>query len=79
MNPLSSPSPDGFPAGFFQDHWSIVGQDIYEAVLAALNHNIWNNNINEIFIVLIPKTKNPTQVTEFRPISLCNVTYTHHA
>ena len=30
-------------------------------------------NFNETHIVLIPKTKNPTRVTQYRPISLCNV------
>ncbi|XP_059638642.1 uncharacterized protein LOC132280905 [Cornus florida] len=35
-------------------------------MLRSLNHTI---------IILIPKVKNPTHVTHFRPISLCNVVY----
>ena len=32
-------------------------------------------NEHETHICLIPKTKNPQKITEYHPISLCNVTY----
>ena len=32
-------------------------------------------NLNLMYIALIPKGKNPMSVSEFRPISLCNVLY----
>ena len=38
-------------------------------VLNVLNSNISMAEINRTNITLAPKTKNPTKMTEFRPIS----------
>jgi hypothetical protein len=44
-------------------------------VLAFLNDVIFQDEINHTYMALIPKVKIPTFITEFRPISLCNVIY----
>ena len=44
-------------------------------MLDFLNFGVSPPNFNYTHIVLIPKTKNPKRVTEYRPISLCNVVY----
>lgn len=44
-------------------------------VLDFLNHGISHPDFNKTHIVLIPKVKTPKKVTEYRPISLCNVVY----
>lgn len=49
--------------------------DITQAVLSSLNSDSLLKSINHTFITLIPKFQNPERVTEFRPISLCNVIY----
>jgi hypothetical protein len=36
---------------------------------------VFDNSINSTYIVLIPKVKNPSSITEYRLISLCNVLY----
>ena len=46
-----------------------------EAVLSCLNSGNLLKSINHTFITLIPKVSNPESVSEFRPISLCNVLY----
>ena len=46
-----------------------------EVVLTALNSGSILESINSTFIALIPKIKDPKKVSNFRPISLCNVVY----
>ena len=52
-----------------------MGEDICQAILDTLESGILPPSLNLTNIALIPKIKNPTCVSEFRPISLCNVVY----
>ena len=75
MGPLKSTGPDGFATCFYQKAWDIVWKEVCEAVHDFLNGGLFNARINETYIALIPKINNPTHITDFRPISLCNVLY----
>ncbi|XP_042939342.1 uncharacterized protein LOC122274363 [Carya illinoinensis] len=75
MNPMGAPGPDGFSALFYQSHWEVIGEDITKAALEILNEGGEIAPINNTFIVLMPKIKNPQKVLEYRPIYLCNVIY----
>ncbi|PNY12420.1 ribonuclease H [Trifolium pratense] len=75
MSAWKAPGPDGFPAGFYQKSWEIVGGSVYRFV-----DNVWKNpstiaDVNHTDICLIPKMNNPEYVKQFRPISLCNTNY----
>ena len=75
MYPLKSPGPDGMPPLFYQHLWPKIGAVVTSTVLDFLNSGIIPPNFNHTHIVLIPKCKEPKTVTDYRPISLCNVVY----
>ena len=70
-----SPGPDGFSSSFFQDNWDVVKRDVCEAVLSFLHTGKLLKELNSMTITLVPKTECPDNVTDFRPISYCNVLY----
>ena len=75
MAPLKASDPDGMPLIFFQHFWPLVGDQVTTTVLQFLNTTMFPCHLNHTFISLIPKVKNPKLVSEFRPISLCNILY----
>ena len=72
---LTASGLDGMSPIFHKTFWHIVGDNVTAVVLWALNSSIVPESINTTFITLIPKIKNPKKVSDFRPISLCNVIY----
>ena len=72
---LKAPGPDGLHSIFYKRFWYIIGEDLTDEVLLAVNNKLIPEGWNDTTIVLIPKVENPESVTQFRPISLCNVVY----
>ena len=73
MHPKKSYGPNGMPPLFYQHFWSLTGECVTKTVLDFLNLGIIPPKFNETHIVLIPKMKNPTKITQYRLISLSNV------
>jgi hypothetical protein len=72
---FKAPGPDGLHAVFYKQFWDICGHEITQEVLQALNSGVIPDGWNDTTIVLIPKVENPEKITQYRPISLCNVIY----
>lgn len=70
-----SPGPDGILAFFYQEYWNIVKEDILDSIHAFFHSGTLLKSLNKTFITLVPKISVPEEVSHFRPISLCNVTY----
>ncbi|KAA3477396.1 reverse transcriptase [Gossypium australe] len=67
MGSLKTPGPDGFHALFYQN--------VCRSVCGVFSDWSISSSVNKTFLVLIPKTKAPESMAQFRPISLCNVLY----
>jgi hypothetical protein len=75
MSPWKAPGPDGFPAGFYQKCWSIVGKSVCDFVKKVWLNPLIIREFNTTDICLIPKVDHPEHIQQFRPISLCNTLY----
>lgn len=75
MAPLKALGPDSMPPLFYQVYWSLLGNDIIQAILLYLNSGSLPQSLGHSFITLIPKVKDPKYVSQYRPISLSNVLY----
>ena len=75
MHLTKSPAPDSMSPIFYQKYWDIIGPSVSNCILQTLNTGIMPRGINDTYICMIPKTKNPLKITDYRPISLCNVIY----
>ncbi|KAK0591976.1 hypothetical protein LWI29_011174 [Acer saccharum] len=73
--PTKAPGLDGLPGLFYHKFRDLVGPKVTAECLRCLNDGGSLEAVNGTLVVLIPKVKNPVRITEFRPISLCNVIY----
>ncbi|XP_071939906.1 uncharacterized protein [Coffea arabica] len=75
MNPEKAPGQDGMTPMFFQKFWSSIKSDIIPAIKAFFHSGLMLKSINHTVISLIPKILHPTNLKNYRPISLCSVIY----
>jgi hypothetical protein len=70
-----SPGPDGWSVELYLHFFDLMCQDLLDVVEDARTRGVVNSQLNNTFIVLIPKSNLPRQFKDFRPISLCNLCY----
>ncbi|XP_012857061.1 PREDICTED: uncharacterized protein LOC105976337 [Erythranthe guttata] len=70
----SASGPDGYSSLFYQHCWDLIQCDVCEAVWDFFEGGSMPASFTATTLVLIPKVDFPTAWTDFRPISLCNVT-----
>ncbi|WZZ33856.1 hypothetical protein YC2023_017257 [Brassica napus] len=75
MGSFKAPGPDGFQPVFYQRCWETVGDSVVRFVLNFFETGTLPEGTNDALVVLIPKILKPESITQFRPISLCNVLF----
>nr|GEV89462.1 hypothetical protein [Tanacetum cinerariifolium] len=82
-----APGPDGYTSRFYKSAWSIVGNEISQAINDFFSNgkllgevNAFSNGkllgeVNATLISLVPKIPTPDKVSYFRPIACYNVLY----
>lgn len=75
MDGEKAPGLDGFPPAFFHHYWPLVKKDLYCMVSSFFNRGYLLKELNNTKLILIPKKDCPEHPGDFRPISLCYVTY----
>ncbi|KAI0524990.1 hypothetical protein KFK09_004380 [Dendrobium nobile] len=71
----SAPGPDGFSFGFYQKTWHIIGFHLCRAVKHFFTSGVMPKVSKATAITLIPKGTHSNAISDFRPISLCNIFY----
>uniref|UniRef100_A0A803PSV0 Reverse transcriptase n=1 Tax=Cannabis sativa TaxID=3483 RepID=A0A803PSV0_CANSA len=75
INLLKALRVDGMPLLFYEHHWQVIGSNVTKIFLDILNNHADCRSIKKTLLCLILKIKKPHKVVDFRPISLCNVSY----
>ncbi|GKU95494.1 hypothetical protein SLEP1_g8850 [Rubroshorea leprosula] len=70
-----APGPDGFNFRFMKSMWDDIKTEVIGFVKEFQEQGRLERGSNASFIVLIPKTKNPQRIEEYKPISLIGVMY----
>lgn len=72
----SAPGPDGFTGAFYQKAWDIISEVVISAVQEAfITQQMLPRSVTSTLIALIPKKPNALDISDYRPISLCNFFY----
>ena len=62
---LKAPGLDGLHAIFYKRFWHMLGDDLVQEVLQAINSAYVPDGLNDTTIVMIPKVDNPEKVAQF--------------
>jgi hypothetical protein len=75
MKPNKASGPDGFPTEFYQRFWEVIKYDLMALFKEFHEGTLPLFQLNYGVITLLPKQKESTNIKQFRPICLLNVSF----
>lgn len=75
LGPDKAQGPDGVNARLIKQQWDVFRMAVMGQVNKFFCEGQLSSTVARSNLILVPKCENPTKVTEFRPISVCNVIY----
>ena len=75
MEHNKAPSPDGFPAEFYQVFWDVIKDDMLDLFRDFHNGTLSLFSLNFSTIILLPKCAEAMKIQQYRPICLLNVSF----
>lgn len=73
--PHGAPGPDGIPFSFYQKFWDLVEDDLFLLCKQFYQNSLQLAKINKSIICLIPKERDASLISKYRPISLVNCSF----
>lgn len=70
-----SRGPDGWTVEFFVHFFDIFQEDLLNMIEESITMGTIHPHLNYTYITLIPKKTKTATFSNYRPISLCNLTY----
>nr|XP_009804541.1 PREDICTED: uncharacterized protein LOC104249756 [Nicotiana sylvestris] len=66
---------DGYNVVFFKKAWTVIKENIYEAISEFFATDVMPKAINYTTVTLLPKITNPTNIKDYIPISCYSILY----
>lgn len=60
---------------FYKFFWDDLGEQLFSVINHFFLNAVMPKAWGKIYVTLIPKKEHPKSITDYRPISLCNVAY----
>jgi len=70
-----SPRPDGFNMNFIKESWVVLKDEVVQAMSLFHESGCIPKGCNASFFALVPKIRDPSNLEQYRPISLVSVMY----